>query len=51
MFRCRHFITKNAGRIEHFTEKEKLPPDTEYFDSELSCIDRVLYSAGIKLIL
>lgn len=48
MFRCRHFIHKHLGRIEHFTENEVLPPDTEYFDSELSCIDRVLYIRDAK---
>ena len=48
MFRCRHFINKHLCRIEHFTENEVLPPDTEYFDSELSCIDRVFYIRDAK---
>ena len=47
MFRCRHFIKQNP-RIEHYSWNERLPSNNEYFDEELSGIDRVLYIREIK---
>ena len=47
MFRCRHFINKHPT-IEHFAANEKMPPDSEYYDPDLACIDRVLWMRELK---
>lgn len=47
MFRCRHFINKHPT-IEHFAANEKMPPDSEYYDPDLACIDRVLWIREVK---
>lgn len=47
MFRCRHFINKHPT-LEHFAANEPMPPDSEYYDPDLACIDRVLWIREVK---
>ena len=47
MFRCRHYINKHPT-IEHYAANETMPPESEYFDPDLACIDRVLWMRDVK---